>query len=96
MPRELQNTILLRAALIWVALRVFVAAAVGSVWSLPGLVVAFGITVVLILLDTEARGERIFLANLGVGRRRIVAVCFATIVLIEAALGIIAKAGPSV
>lgn len=93
MPRDFLSSFVLRVAVIWSALRLFVVGVTMSLWSPPGLVIAVGLTVTLVLIDAEVRHERVFLANLGVGRRRIVGVSISTIVLMEAALGIIAAVG---
>lgn len=93
MPREFLNSVAIRTVVIWTALRILVVGATRTLWSPVGLIVATALTVALVLVDTEVKQERIYLANLGVGRRRIVGVSVALIVLIEAALGIIARVG---
>jgi hypothetical protein len=63
----------LRTAIIWLALHVATLLVTGSlVFPFRSFVFALAITVTLVVLDAERRGERRFLANLGVSRVSIV------------------------
>ena len=83
MPVEFARAYVLRVTIVWLAIRTFVVGVGQSPWSAQALAIAVAGTVVIILVDAEARHERRHLANLGVGRRVVMAVCFVTIVLIE-------------
>ena len=90
MPREFVRAYAIRGALIWVGLRLVVAGIGESPWSVQGLALATLATLFIVLMDAEVRYERRFLANLGLGRRRISAVVLTTVIVIEVALGLTA------
>lgn len=90
MPREFVRAYAVRAAVVWIGLRVLVAAIGPSPWSVQGLALAVVAALYIVLVDAEVRYERRFLANLGLGRRRILSVALTIIVAIEATVGLVA------
>ena len=65
MPREFARAYVLRASIVWLAVRAFVAGFGQAPWSLQALVMAAAGTMAIVLIDAEARHERRYLANLG-------------------------------
>lgn len=88
MPREFVRAYVIRASVVWLAIRVFVAGVGQTPWSVHALAMGAAGTVVIVLIDSEARHERRYLANLGVGRRSVMAICLGTVVVIESLIGV--------
>lgn len=87
MPREFVRAYVLRTSIVWLAVRTFVAGVGQDPWSVQALAMAAVGTMAIVLIDAEARHERRYLGNLGVGRRGVMAVCLGTIVVIEGLIG---------
>ena len=75
LPWRYVRVFALRTAIIWLALHVAtLLVTLTPAYPFRSFVFALAITITLILLDAERRGERRFLANLGVSRVSIVLV----------------------
>jgi hypothetical protein len=93
LPSEFLRAYLLKGAFIWLTLRLFVTFASDSSASVPALLGAGIITAILVLVDAEIRQERLFLANLGIGRRVIVGVCLVAVATVEIGIAVLTRAG---
>jgi len=104
MRLRLAPSFVLRAAVLWLLLRAVLFAGgrgVGSVlgeplttgellaFSPPSMLLAAGVTVVLVLVDVAAMHEQAFQANLGFDRRSIVTTAFLSALGLEVLAGIL-------
>lgn len=92
-PRPYIAVLVWRTLIVWAAFHVvsltFVSLETALLLPFRSTVLALLVTVLLLLLDTERRSERRFLANLGVSRLAIAAVVTAAFVATEGILRLI-------
>lgn len=101
-PAPFRGTLLLRVGVVWAVLRAVALSGMGglgaSIWMTPAQFLAGTPWVVLVLvvavrIDTERRGEAVFLANLGYGFRHLAGLTAALGLVLDVVLAVALAAG---